>query len=68
MPTCGQFNHQFTNANDEVLIKKRLRKTKPTENKTIKTDGGCGLIDSELGAYQAENKSFPIAENLKNVA
>jgi len=63
MPTCGQFNHQFTNANsnDEVLIKKRLRKTKPTKNKTIKTGGICGLIDSELGSYQAENKSFPIA-------
>jgi len=70
MPTCGQFNHQFTNANsnDDVPIKRRLRKTKLTENKIIKTDGICGLIDPGLGAYQAENKSFLIAENLENVA
>jgi len=64
MPTCGQFNHQFTNANDDVRIKRRLGKTKLTENKTIKTDGVCGLIDPGLGAYQAENK----AANLENAA
>jgi len=68
MPTCGQFNHQLTNANDEVKIKKRLRKIKLTGKKIIKTDGSCDLIDLELGTYQAENKSFPVAENLENVA
>jgi len=70
MPTCGQFNHQFTNANsnDDVPIKRRLRKTKLAENKAMKKEGASSLMALVLVAYQAENKSFPIAENLENVA
>jgi|GEM_PF-4622864 len=70
MPTCGQFNHQFTNANsnDDVPIKRRLRKTKLAENKIMKKERASSLMAPVLVAYQAENKSFPIAENLENVA
>jgi len=70
MPTCGQFNHQFTNANsnDDVPIKRRLRKTKLAENKIMKKEAASSLMPPVLVAYQAENKSFPIAENLENVA
>lgn len=68
MPTSGQFNHQFTNTNDEVLIKNGLRKVKVTENKIMNADGICDLIGLELGTYQAGNMSFPTAENLENVA
>jgi len=70
MPTCGQFNHQFTNANlnDDVPIKRRLRKTKLAENKIMKKEAASSLMSPVLVAYQAENKSFPIAENLENVA
>jgi len=70
MPTCGQFNHQFTNANsnDDVPIKRRLRKTKLAENKIMKKEAASSLMPLVLVAYQAENKSYSIAENLENVA
>jgi len=71
MPTCGQFNHQFTNANlnDDVPIKRRLRKTKLAENKIMKKEAAASsLMPPVLVAYQAENKSYSIAENLENVA
>ena len=60
MPTCGQFNHQFinSNSNDEVRIKRRLRKIKFTENKIIKMTGICNSINLVSGGSKTENKSF----------